>query len=166
MTKAELRRELRQKAMAVPRPEFHAEVPEARVVMLYWPLPDEVDVRAFADACREAGKTVLLPVVKGEDIEVRRYEGRERMKAGAFGILEPQTELFVDLSAIEVVYVPGVAFSSDGRRLGRGKGYYDRFLSLSQLREARRVGVCAAFRRVEDLPCEAHDVKMDEVIFV
>ena len=166
MTKNDLRRTLRQDAMTHERPEFDAQVPDCQTVMLFSALPDEVDMQAFADKCLNAGKTVLLPVVKGDDIEVRSYEGQQKMQSGAFGILEPQTAQFVDYQKIDVIYVPGMAFTEDGSRLGRGKGYYDRFLSLPALRNVRKIGVCASWRKVENLPCEAHDVKMDEVIFV
>ena len=67
-----------------------------------------------------------------------------------------------DLDAIDVVIIPGVAFTRDGKRLGRGKGYYDRF--LPKLSTAYRIGVCYDFQLSDTLPTESYDQKMDLVI--
>ena len=64
---------------------------------------------------------------------------------------------------IDFMVVPGVAFAGDGRRLGRGKGYYDRYLSQEGFR-AFCVGVCYACQSREDIPAEAHDKRVDAVI--
>ena len=64
---------------------------------------------------------------------------------------------------IDLVVCPGVAFTADGRRLGRGRGYYDRYLGDPVFR-GFRVGVCYAHQLVDDLPVEPHDVRMDRVI--
>ena len=82
---------------------------------------------------------------------------------GAFGILEPQGERPCPAGEIDLVVCPGVAFTADGRRLGRGRGYYDRYLGVPAFR-GFRVGVCYAHQLVDDLPVEPHDVRMDRVI--
>lgn len=84
------------------------------------------------------------------------------MTRGAFGIMEPSGELFTDYSRITLAVVPGMAFDSHGHRLGRGKGYYDRFLPL--LPQAYKIGVCFPFQLVDDVPIEPTDVVMDEVV--
>ena len=61
-----------------------------------------------------------------------------------------------------MVVVPGMAFDAQGNRLGRGKGYYDRFLPKVQ---AYKIGMCFAFQHFDYITHEAHDVKMDEVIY-
>ncbi len=83
--------------------------------------------------------------------------------------MEPVGEAFTDYEKIDVALVPGMAFDAAGHRLGRGKGYYDRFLSshLSSLNSHPSpllIGVCFPFQRVAEVPSEEHDVLMDEVI--
>ena len=139
-------------------------------IMAYWPLPDEVDIRPLIDRLVAEGKTVVLPKVTGDEtMELRRYTSRADLQEGAFHIMEPIGEVFEDYSKIAVALIPGMAFDAAGHRLGRGKGYYDRFLSTFLLPLAPRplplkIGVCFPFQRVAEVPSEEHDVMMDEVI--
>ena len=79
-----------------------------------------------------------------------------------YHIMEPTGPLFTRHEAIDVVVVPGVAFDAQGRRLGHGKGYYDRL--LAQLPRAYKIGLCFAFQMVERVPTTPQDVAMDEVV--
>ena len=142
------------------RMETHPIYQAAGTILLYHPLPDEVDVRPLLRAYWN--KRLLLPVVVGQELELRMYAGENTLAAGAFGILEPTGEAFTELDAIELAVVPGIAFTEDGHRLGRGGGYYDRL--LPQLTHAFRLGVCWPFQMVESLPSESYDIRMDEVI--
>ena len=60
--------------------------------------------------------------------------------------------------------MPGMAFTTDGCRLGRGKGYYDRLLSHPELRSVRRIGICFPFQLLPELPVEAHDIRMHRIV--
>ena len=141
---------------------------EAQTVLLYHSLPDEVDTgRLLAELALASadfsGKTILLPRVTGEtDMELRVYTGPYDMTRGAFGIMEPSGALFTDYSQITLAIVPGMAFDCCGHRLGRGKGYYDRFLPL--LPQAYKIGVCFPFQLVDSVPTVPTDVVMDEVV--
>ena len=136
---------------------------DSKTVMAYWPLSDEVDIRPLIDRLVAEGKTVVLPKVTGDTtMTLHRYTSRADLREGAFHIMEPSGEPFTDYAAIDVALIPGVAFDAAGRRLGRGRGYYDRF--LRQLPCARRVGVCFPFQRVAEVPAEPHDVSVDEVV--
>ena len=141
-----------------------------RTVMAYWPLADEVDIRPLIDQLVEQGRTVVLPKVTGDEtMELRRYTSSADLAEGAFHIMEPTGELFTDYDAIDVVLVPGMAFDAAGHRLGRGKGYYDRFLTEflapdNSQPAPRLIGVCFPFQRVAIVPSEEHDVVMDEVV--
>lgn len=186
----------------------------AKEVMLFFSLPDEVDMlpliraalaeqkriylpRVIAtqvsrgvDVCEVAegntlamggtlpkkseqamGNTLLkkstLPAgntVSGEEmiLEVREL-APEQLAPGRWGIWEPTDEapLLSDYSRLDLVVVPGVAFSSDGRRLGRGKSFYDRFLPL--VPRAAFVGVCYPCQVVEQIPADPWDIGMDIV---
>lgn len=133
----------------------------ARVVLAYWSMDDEVDTHDFVS--RWSGeKTLLLPCVKGDELEIRYFEGVDRLKPGeAFGIGEPVGELFTELEKIDVIVVPGVAFDKEGNRLGRGKGYYDKILKGIL---GYKIGVCFDFQLVDCVPTDDYDVRMDRVI--
>lgn len=177
MTKNELRRDMRRlkqsyaadelrvlSAVAVARLEEHHLFRNATTVLLYHSLPDEVDTHALVRRAA-TGKRVLLPaVVSSERLALRPYCGEAQMQQGAFGIGEPVGDDVVDFSTIDLAVVPGMAFDTAGHRLGRGRGYYDRL--LLQLRRAGVpiVGLCFPFQRVSDVPVEAHDIAVDEVI--
>lgn len=148
----------RQSSQVVALVERLPEFGQAQVVALYWPLRGEVDTRALIE--RWAGhKRIVLPVVAGDSLEWRQYDGR--MAPGALGVPEPAGTAAVEHDRIDLVIVPGVAFTRDGARLGRGKGFYDR--ALSRMR-ACKVGICFAEQLVEELPLEAHDIGMDKII--
>ena len=136
----------------------------ASTILLYSPVPDEVDIRPLIKMARQAGHRVLLPVVVGRELELRLYEGEESMRVGAYKIMEPVGPLFPleDYDQVELAIVPGMAFDAMGNRLGRGKGYYDRLLPL--LSHAYKIGVCYPFQFVADVPSQEHDVRMNEVI--
>ena len=79
---------------------------------------------------------------------------------GDFNILEPQNDPYT--GGFDLIIVPGVAFDRHGNRIGRGKGYYDRF--LCQHLDVKRIGICFDFQLVDEVPTDPLDIKMDEVI--
>ncbi|MBP5713244.1 MAG: 5-formyltetrahydrofolate cyclo-ligase [Prevotella sp.] len=161
-------------------------IKDAQIIVAYYPLPDEVDIRPLLDELVAAGKTVFLPKVTDDTtMELRRYTGQQDLCEGAFGIMEPVEENHGDcpcdssvakiMGTVPVILVPGVAFDAAGHRLGRGRGYYDRFLntvgtvllcqdSLTQKNRPSVFGVCFDFQKVPEVPTDEHDVPVDEVI--
>lgn len=174
MDKAAIRKEIKgRKALASDLPQQSAALMEAlerhprflsaRTVLMYWSLPDEPCTHAFIEkwgACKE----ILLPVVSGEDLRLGKFVSRKSLSEGAWGIMEPLQNPSVELSRISLVVVPGVAFDARGNRLGRGKGYYDRFLSWPELGGAYKLGLCFDFQMLDSLPASPWDVPMDEVL--
>lgn len=137
----------------------------ARSVLLYHPLPDEVDVSTLLAEAHRMGKQVYLPVVTGpESIEVRSWTPGAAMQTGAFGIQEPSGRNIdqEEYAGIDLAIVPGMGFDCHGHRLGRGKGYYDRL--LARMPSAHLMGVCFPFQMLEEIPHEAHDINMEVVI--
>lgn len=134
----------------------------AQVVLAYWSMDDEVYSHDFVQ--KWAGeKTILLPCVRGEELEIYYFDGVDKLCAGeCYGILEPIGKCFPELEQIDFVLVPGVAFDGYGNRLGRGKGYYDKILTQTL---AWKIGICFDFQLVACVPTDTHDVRMDEVIF-
>lgn len=142
----------------------HPRIKTAKTVMLYYSLPDEVDTHTLVDSLLMSGKHILLPRVTGEGtMELRRYTGPSDLTQGAYNIMEPTGEVFDDYAAIDLAVIPGVAFDSDGNRMGRGKGYYDRL--LPKLANTYKIGICLPFQLVEKIPTDEYDVRMDEVLF-
>jgi len=123
---------------------------------------DEADTGATIDSLGVAGLRVLLPRVVGDKIVAVVHDPGRALVAGAFGIPEPTGDP-VDPQEIDVVLVPGLAFTCDGRRLGQGGGFYDRFLPLVR-EDCVTVGVCFAEQIVDDLITEPHDRIVDLVI--
>ncbi len=141
----------------------HPRLQTARVVMLYYALPDEVDTRHFVDTLLHEGKTVVLPkCVDKEHIEPRQYTGPDDLAEGIYNLLEPVGKPYDALGDIELIIVPGMSFDEQGHRLGRGRGYYDRF--LAQVPQAYKIGVCFDFQRVKQVPVDENDQVMDEVL--
>lgn len=135
---------------------------DAKVVLAYYSLPDEVETHVLIDELVAEGKTVLLPkVLDDSTMELRRYKGPQDLCEGAYHIMEPSGEPFTDFSQIDVALIPGIAFDAQGHRLGRGKGYYDRFLSLLN---TQTIGLCFDFQKVAEVPVDAHDVVVDRVV--
>ena len=173
ITKQELRRQIRHlkqqhagddSAAIIERLKQHPRLSCARTILLYSALPDEVQTLSLMNELAGQGKTVLLPkVVDDTNMELRRYDGTSDLSVGAYGIMEPSGELFTDISDIDVAIIPGMAFDSEGHRLGRGKGYYDRF--LSQLTpKTLKIGLCFPWQQVDNVPTDQNDIAMDCVI--
>lgn len=128
-------------------------------ILMYHSLPDELHTHSFLGKWGKR-KRFFLPRVNGVNLEILPYD-ESRLELGSFHIEEPTGSETVDPSEIELVVVPAVAYDRRGNRLGRGKGFYDRFLKSTK---ATKVGVGYEFQLVEDLPVEPHDVAMDIVI--
>ena len=141
--------------------EAHPAFRAADTVLLYHSLKDEVDTHEFIRKWSRL-KRILLPVVVGDDLELRVYTGPEDLAIGAYGIEEPTGARFTDYAAIGFIAVPGVAFDRNGNRLGRGKGYYDRL--LPRIPAAYKAGICFPYQLVEEVPAEPFDIRMDEII--
>lgn len=135
---------------------------QARVVLLYWSMADEVQTHAFVERWYKE-KTLLLPCVDGDDLRLRQYTGPECLVSGEqFGIGEPTGPEWTALDKVELIVVPGVAFDHSGNRMGRGRGFYDRLLKSTP--NAVKIGVAYGFQMMDAIPVEPHDVKMNLVI--
>ncbi len=150
---------LEQSEKILARLEQHPDFVKAEKIMLYSALPDEVQTQSFLDKWH-LQKKIILPTVVGDDIIPVEYAQETTFAVGDFNILEPQNEPYT--GDFDLIVVPGVAFDRRGNRIGRGRGYYDRF--LNQHLEVKRIGICFDFQLVDEVPTEPFDIKMDEVI--
>lgn len=138
-----------------------AEVPEfatAECVMAFVGMRSEPDTDPLFARLAAEGRRLVLPRVEEGRLAVVSADGP--MAASRFGVLEPQGPA-LDASVVGFVVVPGLAFTADGRRLGYGAGFYDRFLPTV---EAPNAGVCFAEQLLDDLPTEPHDVRVQRVV--
>ena len=140
----------------------HPAVRDAKMLALFSPLPDEPQIGEIIDILARE-RTVVLPRIEGDVMSFYKYSPSSLHK-GAYGIMEPAGDVPVNPADVDAMVVPGVVFTSDGKRMGRGKGYYDRYMSLPGFR-AYKIGVCYSQQLVDFIPCEPHDIVMDEVIY-
>jgi len=136
----------------------------AGVIALYAAVNREVDTAEVLVMALAAGKRVLFPVVEGGSLRFREVTGMHDFVAGAFGIAEPGRECPEYLPEhADCIVVPGVAFDMNGRRIGYGKGYYDRTLHHLE-GTGRLIGFSFEFQLVDEIVGEPHDVALDLII--
>lgn len=139
----------------------------AKVVMFFVSFNGEVETMRMISEALKIGKKVVVPLVKDDFLIVSELLNPEKelQKKGPYGISEPIPSNFrpVDLSQIDLVVVPGVAFDKSKRRLGRGGGYYDHFLSTLSP-DVPKVGICFKFQIIQNLPTESHDIPLTHLI--
>ena len=140
--------------------EATAEFGRAQTLLIYHSMKDEVHTHAFIEKWSQH-KRIVLPVVVGDELELRLYTRPEDLATSSYGIAEPIGERFIDYTLIDLAVIPGVAFDAAGHRLGRGKGYYDKLLPHIH---ATKIGICFSFQFVEEVPAEAFDIPMNAVI--
>jgi 5-formyltetrahydrofolate cyclo-ligase len=138
---------------------------EATWVLLYSPLPHELDVQPLLHDALGAGKRVALPrfdPLHNSYVACRVLDLKEDLQTGRYGIREPRDHCpVVGLNRLDFVLVPGVAFAMDGRRLGKGKGVYDRMLVSVR---GCKCGAGFDEQIVDDLPVESHDIRLDCIL--
>jgi 5-formyltetrahydrofolate cyclo-ligase len=138
-------------------------LPKASVVALYSAQPFEVQTDALVALC---GPKAVFPrvVARGEPLALHQAPTAGDFVRGTLGLLEPRADNHrVAPAEVDVWILPGVGFTRDGVRLGRGAGYYDRTLALARP-DAVKVGLCFACCLVDALPAQPHDVAVDWVL--
>ncbi len=136
-------------------PEFKA----AQSILLYWSTPGELPTHKIIEKW-SGEKKIILPTVVGDDLVLKSYSSNGTMKQGALGIWEPDSRENYN-GTIDLVIVPGVAFDNKKNRLGRGKGFYDRFFKKNN---SIKIGVGFDFQLLNEVPSTKLDIKMDKVI--
>ncbi len=129
--------------------------------MAYWSMDDEVYTHDFILKWHNK-KKIVLPVVKGNELELKSFSGLDNLiKGESYGIEEPSGDIFDQPEKIDLIIVSGIAFDKTNNRLGRGKAYYDKLLKSTK---ANKIGVCFDFQFLASIPVDKHDIKMDLVI--
>jgi 5-formyltetrahydrofolate cyclo-ligase len=139
----------------------------ATTIAVYASFQNEVPTRLLIEFLLAEKKTVVLPVIKNQRMEFYLYRENGMLK-NRYGISEPDPGCSekIDLTACDLIVVPGVAFDARGGRIGRGGGFYDRALAgvAARTQRPRLVGLAYDFQMIDDCYVEAHDVLLDEVI--
>jgi len=129
--------------------------------LIYMPFRDEVDTRWIIRRALRKKKAVFLPRLSEKGMAIYRiHDLKKHLEPGSYGILESKVRRGHKghLSKIDVAIIPGLGFTPDGVRLGRGGGHFDRF--LKNARTVIKIGVCFREQLLTKIPAEKHDVKM------
>lgn len=139
---------------------------QAQHIAAYLSIGKEINLQQLIQQARMASKRVYLPRVTGQSIIFAEYTGADDLVKSALGILEPRTGgCTIDLSSIDVMYLPLVAFDPQGHRIGMGGGYYDRYLSKAiDASSPVRIGVAHPEQCVENCLPNPWDVPLHSVI--
>lgn len=134
---------------------------ESRILYFYYPLRTEVNLLSLAQQMLEQGKTVAFPKTAGTHMDFYQVSSLLAFQTGAFGIMEPLEEKPL-MEKKPLVLVPGLGFDGRGRRIGYGKGFYDRY--FQRFLECRKIGIAYDCQMVEELPADNYDVSMEMVV--
>jgi 5-formyltetrahydrofolate cyclo-ligase len=129
---------------------------------LFAPKPTEPDVDLLWSLGLVESHRVSYPRCETDSLSFRHVSALSELVPGRFGIREPGPGPGV--KELDLILVPGLAYTIEGSRLGRGAGFYDRFLSRT-VGTILKVGICFEFQLVTEIPHEPHDVKMDAIVY-
>ena len=170
--KRELRREVKGRISALSEEErgirseriaarllIHPAFLAAKKVFLYRSMAGEAETSSLLKAALEMGKIVFLPRIEGEEMALVRYTAGDPLLKNVYGIEEPTGEGVTE--SPDLAIIPLVAFDRDKHRLGRGKGFYDRFLA-----RFKGMSIALAFseQEVPAVPTQSFDRKADVII--
>ena len=176
MDKKELRRQIREQKRAMTEAEIVsaserlgelflncAQYREAKTIYGYLPYNQEVRTVPMLEQAMKDGKRVAVPKCYGEEMRFIYMDDLSKVEKGYANIPEPIADEPVAEDKTALVLMPGMAFTKDGKRMGYGGGFYDKFLAAEP--EHPTVALCYAFQMVEDLPTEDYDIPVDCVLW-
>lgn len=178
MEKKELRKEIKNRFRLLEREKFAEKsaavleklkkLPQwhrAETVFAFISMKDEIDTEAILTEILASGKKLAVPRIDGENLVFHLIESiTEGLVPDCYGIPEPEASAPVAIPAgNDMMLIPGLAFDSRNNRLGRGKGFYDRYLA-SIPEEVSMIGICYDFQIVDAVPSEPHDKPLDMII--
>lgn len=150
------------------------EFKHAQTIMIFMSMPTEVETGTVAVKAWQEGKSVAVPRVdwdmkRMEPVEIKSLDVGMQASgpggaAGAVSVRQPIAGTAIPLGLIDMVVIPGMAFDRQGYRVGRGKGFYDRFLSQQDFQGVRCALCFHEQLMAAPVPCEPHDVPMDLIV--
>ncbi len=179
MTKSDIRQQIQQRLESLQDHQVHcksyracetliktAEFQRARTVMMYLALPKELETAQAILQSFQQNKTVAIPRVSWPERKLEPviiYTLNCPMEIGRYGLRNPTSQETLDPSQIDLVVLPGLGFDRQGNRIGRGAGFYDRFLANHHF-SGVRCGLGFSEQVVESIPVEAHDMQLDMLV--
>ena len=140
------------------------EFTDARSVMIFLPIPGEIDPRDIARAAWAEGKRVAVPKIRApgvmDAIEIRSLV--DGLAQGVMNISEPVDNIILPADELDLIVAPALAFDRQGNRLGRGGGYYDRF--INQHSGALVCGVAFDVQVLDEVPAQPHDEQVNMLV--
>ncbi|MFA5821151.1 MAG: 5-formyltetrahydrofolate cyclo-ligase [Candidatus Gracilibacteria bacterium] len=174
MTKNEIRRQILKRRLSLSKkslatkskiicqklkklPKFK----KARNILFYFPVQNEVDILPILKQSLKT-KIVLLPYIVNKQIKPRRIRSLNDLETGPFQIPQPKKSCpVVEVSTVDLVLVPAIAFDDLKHRIGFGFGYYDKLLKKLN---CPKIGLAYDFQIIENMPRAAHDQQVDFVV--
>jgi 5-formyltetrahydrofolate cyclo-ligase len=145
-------------------PEFR----NSKTMLFYSSFDGEVDTQEMIKQALLMGKTVALPMILKSEKQIIPLvaDNLNSLEAGPYGIKQPRYDVnnTLDPRDLDICLVPGVAFDRAHHRLGRGAGYYDRFLAALP-NDTPPIGLAFDFQVLERLPVEAHDIPLTRLLY-
>lgn len=132
----------------------------AKTIGMFWSLDDELPTHQIVEKWAKE-KCIALPRISEGEMEFVEFVPGCEMVEGSLKVRCPQNGAVISPEEIDLIIIPGVAFDEEGNRLGRGKGYYDKFLAKTK---AFRMGVCMSHQKVGKVPSEEHDQQTNILI--
>ena len=176
MDKKALRREIREKKRAMTEEQIVAasvrlgelfcacpQYKEAKTIYGYLPYNQEVRTVPMLEQAMKDGKRVAVPKCYGDEMRFIYMDDLSKVEKGYANIPEPIADEPVADDPTALVLMPGLAFTKDGKRMGYGGGFYDKFLASEPNHPT--VALCYDFQMVEDLPTEDYDIPVDCVLW-
>lgn len=146
------------------------EYTEADIVLSYIPFQQEADTRLLIQKSFADKKIIGLPKIDSESMQFYECTTNTNFTKNTYGIYEPNVYKPLNLSLFSRLFctIPGLAFTKEGKRLGRGKAYYDNFLNNLFANVDRKnitlIGFCHSIQLVDKIPTEEHDIEMDYIM--
>ena len=176
MDKKELRRQIRELKRAMTSEQIDAasarlgvlflncaQYKEAKTIYGYLPYNQEVRTVPMLEQAMRDGKRVAVPKCYGDEMRFIYMDDLSKVEKGYANIPEPIADDPVADDKTALVLMPGMAFTKDGKRMGYGGGFYDKFLASEP--DHPTVALCYDFQMVEDLPTEDYDIPVDCVLW-
>lgn len=176
MDKKELRRQIRELKRAMTSEQIDAasvrlgelflnchQYKEAKTIYGYLPYNQEVRTVPMLEQAMRDGKRVAVPKCYGDEMRFIYMDDLSKVEKGYANIPEPIADDPVADDKTALVLMPGMAFTKEGKRMGYGGGFYDKFLAAEP--DHPTVALCYDFQMVEDLPTEDYDIPVDCVLW-
>ena len=136
-------------------------------ILCYYPLLSEPDIKPSIERWLEKNYTVSLPCIEDENFHCYKINNlsKDNLIKSTFGVWEPNPNSceLISSDSIDTILVPGLGFTQNGERLGRGGGYYDKFLATCKSR-TKLIGICFKEQIINNLPREKHDRLVTNIV--